>query len=181
MLSRSKSSNIVKPFIIKKFKNVEHNNKQLIYQLLNQLYLSNGSPSSLYTLLSSKRINPIINNEERDDLQYFIPQIITYMVIEKNLSDQELVSFILKGCVTDFYFAHRVYFYLKSLSEDHLGQKISNVYDFINNLFMEKMDIYTKCKLTGVQFTKSMILMDPEFKNKRKFSEEIDLYEKVAF
>lgn len=42
------------------------------------------------------------------------------------------------------------------------------------------MDIYTRCKLAGVEFVRSMIEMDPNFKNKRKFSEEIDLYEKIA-
>jgi hypothetical protein len=50
------------------------------------------------------------------------------MVIEKNLTDEELVTFVLKGCTTDFYFAHRVYFYLNSLSVDHTHEKISNVW-----------------------------------------------------
>jgi len=38
------------------------------------------------------------------------------------------------------------------------------------------MNIYAECKLTGAEFVKSMIEMDPDFKNKRRFSEEIDKY-----
>lgn len=36
------------------------------------------------------------------------------------------------------------------------------------------MEIYQQCRLSGVEFTKSMIQMDPEFINKRRISEEID-------
>jgi hypothetical protein len=82
------------------------------------------------------------------------------MVMEKDLTDEELVTFILKGCTTDFYFAHRVYFYLKSLSVDHTSQRISKVWDFLNEKFIDKMKIYERCKLSGMEFTKSMVLMD---------------------
>lgn len=108
---------------------------------------------------------------ERDDLEYFIPQIITYMVIEKNLADEELNNFIIQACITDFYFAHRVFFYLNSLSEDHLSRKIGHVWEFLNTRFMEKMAIYSNCRLSGIEFTKSMIEMDTEFPNRRKVSD----------
>jgi hypothetical protein len=64
------------------------------------------------------------------------------MVLEQNLIDAELVAFILKGCSTDFFFAHRVYFYLKSLSMDHMSQKIVKVCDFLNGAFIKHMKIY---------------------------------------
>ena len=166
------------PSPIQKFKNIEHNNKQPIYEILNDLYENQGSPSPIYTLLSTKRINPVIHGgEDRDDLEYFIPQVITYMVIEKNLADRELIDFIVQGCLTDFYFAHRVYFYLNSLSQDSENMRISNVWDFLNDEFLGKMAIYSQCRLSGMEFTKSMILMDPEFTNKQRLSEEIDVLE----
>jgi hypothetical protein len=96
------------------------------------------------------------------------------MVIEKNLADRELIDFIVQGCLTDFYFAHRVYFYLNSLSQDSENMRISNVWEFLNNGFLEKMAIYSRCRLSGMEFTKSMIQMDPEFALKNRISEEID-------
>lgn len=120
----------------------------------------------------------IQGGEERDDLEYFIPQIVTYMVIEKNLADEELTNFIIQACLTDFYFAHRVYFYLNSLTEDHLSRKIGNVWQFLNNRFMQQMQIYSPHRLSGIEFTRSMIQMDSDFTNKRKLSEEIrDLHQ----
>ena len=76
------------PAATQKFKNIEHSNKQPIYEILNDLYEQQGAATRIYSLLSTKRINPVIHgSEDRDDLEYFIPQIITYMVIEKNLAD----------------------------------------------------------------------------------------------
>jgi hypothetical protein len=63
-----------------------------------------------------------------------------------------------------------VYFYLNSLSVDHTEEKISNVWEFLTGHFLEKMEIYSACRLSGLEFTKSMIQMDPEFPSKRKFS-----------
>ena len=104
---------------------MRRNNQQPIYELLGELYEQIHPASEIYQLLVIKRINPVIQSgtaSERDDLEYFIPQIITYMVIEQNLLDTELAELVLKGCTTDFYFAHRVYFYLKSLTHDHRGE-----------------------------------------------------------
>jgi hypothetical protein len=36
------------------------------------------------------------------------------------------------------------------------------------------MEIYSACRLSGLEFTKSMIQMDPEFPSKRKFSEDLE-------
>ena len=96
------------------------NNTQPIYELLNELYERRINPSEIYNLLIKKRINPALNgDEERNDIEYFIPQIITFLVLERNMDDKMLIELIINGCTTDFYFAHRVYFYLKSLSINH--------------------------------------------------------------
>lgn len=67
---------------------------------------------------------------------------------------------MLNGCSTDFFFAHRIYFYLKSLSTDFNKKSIPIVVDFLNDKLVEKMMIYQHSKLSGIEFTKSMILMD---------------------
>jgi hypothetical protein len=163
---------------IQKFRNIEHSNKQPIYEILNDLYENHGSASRIYNLLGTKRINPVIQGgEERDDLEYFIPQIVTYMVIEKNLADEELTNFIIQACITDFYFAHRVYFYLNSLTEDHLGSRIDNVYQFLNSRFLQHMHIYSQANLSGIEFTKSMLQMDSDYNSKRRRKPSDDLNE----
>ncbi len=61
---------------------MDHNNRQPIYELLNDLYEGTSTAHNTYSLLAKKRINPVIHGtQERDDLEYYIPQIITYMVI----------------------------------------------------------------------------------------------------
>jgi phosphatidylinositol 4-kinase len=128
---------------MQKFKNVTHSNNQPIYEILSDLYQQGSNPQQIYSQLAEKRINPNLNNTlDRDDLEYFIPQIVTYLVIEKNLEDNLLLQFLINGCTTDFYFAHRVYFYLNSLSANHQNEKINNVCDFISSEFIDKMRIY---------------------------------------
>jgi hypothetical protein len=52
-----------------KFKNIEHNNRQPIYEILNDLYENQSNASQIYSLLSTKRINPVIHgSDDRDDL-----------------------------------------------------------------------------------------------------------------
>jgi hypothetical protein len=57
-----------------------------------------------------------------------------------------------------------------------MNQRISKVWDFLNERFLEQMKIYEKCTLSGIEFTKSMIQMDGDFKAKKIFSEEVDYY-----
>jgi len=69
---------------MQKFKNVTHSNNQPIYEILSDLYQQGSNPQQIYSQLAEKRINPNLNNTlDRDDLEYFIPQIVTYLVIEK--------------------------------------------------------------------------------------------------
>ena len=106
------------------------------------------------------------SNYERDDLEYYIPQIITFLVLEKNLDDEELINLILGGCSTHFYFAHRVYFYLQSLTMDKENQVIASVCQFLEEKFVVHMNMYKHSKLSGIELTKSMLQMDPDMRSK---------------
>ena len=72
------------------------------------------------------------------------------MMLEKNLEDEELMALILKGCATDFYFAHRIYFYLKSLSTDNNSQSIASVEEFLTHNLVQRMQIYQNSRLSGL-------------------------------
>lgn len=52
-----------------------------------------------------------------------------------------------------------------------MHRRINNVWEFLNDSFLTRMDIYSQCRLSGIEFTKSMIQMDPEFQGKRKVSD----------
>ena len=71
------------------------------------------------------------------------------------------------GCTTHFYFAHRVYFYLKSLSEDRWGKDIASVCQFLQDRFIIHMNMYKDAKLSGIELTKSMIQMDHDLAEKK--------------
>ncbi len=76
--------------------------------------------SEILPILCQKRVNPEIAEllTERDDLEYYVPQLVTYMVVECNLENEELNLLMVRACMTHFYFAHSVYFYLESLSKN---------------------------------------------------------------
>lgn len=56
------------------------------------------------------------SNSYRNDLEFFIPQICSYLVYHNELRSQELIEFLIECSKLDFYFAHQFYFYLNSLS-----------------------------------------------------------------
>ena len=42
--------------------------------------------------------------------------------------------------------------------------------------FLERMTIYQECKLSGIEFAKSMVQMDATFNEKERFEEEAKEY-----
>lgn len=99
-------------------------------------------------------------------MEYYIPQLVTYLVIEENLEDINLIQIILDACSTDFYFAHTVYFYLNSFTFNWNNEPIENVQYFINDDFLPQMNIYCANRLSGIEFTKGMMAQE---KNLAKF------------
>lgn len=51
-------------------------------------------------------------SKNRDDLEYYIPQLINYLIYREN--NDQLIDFLYYASQEDFYFAHLVYFQLKS-------------------------------------------------------------------
>lgn len=60
------------------------------------------------------RVNPDFNSHFRNDLEFYVPQICTFF-LRCDLEDpQQLFDFILMASSADFFFAHRVWFFLQS-------------------------------------------------------------------
>ncbi|CAD8065540.1 unnamed protein product [Paramecium sonneborni] len=88
-----------------------------ILEVMIRLYISDNKTKAI-EMLQRCRINPNFQtNLIRNDLEYYIPQLINFMVFHQQLQDDRLIDFIIKASSIDFFFAHLVYFQLKSLSK----------------------------------------------------------------
>lgn len=70
--------------------------------------------------LASCRLNPDLKATVRKDLEFYIPQILSFYLQGYYPNMQQLVDLIVQACKTDFYFSHRIYFFLKSVTFEAL-------------------------------------------------------------
>lgn len=71
--------------------------------------------------LAQCRINPDLTSPVRKDLEFYIPQLISFFLQGYYPKMEELVDLIVQACKTDFYFSHRIFFQLKSVTFDSLN------------------------------------------------------------
>ncbi|CAD8063214.1 unnamed protein product [Paramecium sonneborni] len=83
--------------------------------VLLQLYKGGQNIEVIASNLEKVRLNPNWLSQKRDDLEYYIPQFINYLVFRGN--NKELIDFLINVCQNNFFFAHLTYFQLKSLSQ----------------------------------------------------------------
>ncbi|CAD8151203.1 unnamed protein product [Paramecium pentaurelia] len=104
--------------ILKKYKdNSLDISDDAILEVMIRLYISENKSKAI-DMLQRCRINPNYQtNLIRNDLEYFIPQLINFLVFHQQLQDERLIQFINNASQIDFFFAHLVYFQLKSLSQ----------------------------------------------------------------
>ncbi|CAK62421.1 unnamed protein product (macronuclear) [Paramecium tetraurelia] len=144
--------------ILKKYKdNSLDISDDAILEVMIRLYISENKSKAI-EMLQRCRINPNYEaNLIRNDLEYFIPQLINFLVFHQQLSDERLIQFITKASQIDFFFAHLVYFQLKSLSQivAHSNRvELKIVQKFVQE-FEEKMTInYQGNLLIATQFLK---------------------------
>ena len=83
------------------------------------LVLFAGKSKSLEQLQQC-RINPDYSSPTRNDLEYYIPQLCGYLTDEskpQTLRDG-LFTILMKASHANFYFSHRLYFFLQSYAVD---------------------------------------------------------------
>ena len=66
--------------------------------------------------LSKCRINPDLTSPVRQDLEFYIPQLISFYLQGYYPNMEQLVDLIVQACRNDFYFSHRIFFQLKSVT-----------------------------------------------------------------
>ncbi|CAD8155344.1 unnamed protein product [Paramecium octaurelia] len=99
--------------------------------VLLQLYKGGQDIEVIKNNLEKVRLNPNWLSQKREDLEYYIPQFINYLVFRRN--HEELIQFLFNVCQNNYYFAHLTYFQLKSLSQI-VNKKVINlkgVQDFL--------------------------------------------------
>jgi len=83
--------------------------------------------------LTKWRINPDEKNCVRNDLEFYIPQLCSFLIDEtkpQEIRDQ-LFTFLIQAAHAYFYFSHRLYFFLHAYTGDSkLSDKVLSVYFF---------------------------------------------------
>ena len=82
-------------------------------------------------LIKKERIKSLSNIIIRNDLEFYIPQLCSFIIFGDNELVDELLSFLCKSCYCSFFFAHRVIWFLKSMLsneefENELNNKMNN-------------------------------------------------------
>jgi phosphatidylinositol 4-kinase len=89
--------------------------------------------------LESIRLNPnlVSENKLRNDLEFYIPQLCTFLLFGEMKDIEEFFVFLCKACNLSFFFAHRVHWFLSAMLEDSQTKKdsIINIIKMINTIF----------------------------------------------
>lgn len=65
--------------------------------------------------LEQVRVNPSYTQQQRSDLEFYIPQLCSFYLRGDSEKPQLLVNLILLASSSSFFFAHRIWFYFQSM------------------------------------------------------------------
>ena len=89
--------------------------------------------------LESIRLNPnlVSENKIRNDLEFYIPQLCTFLLFGEMKDIEEFFVFLCKACNLSFFFAHRIHWFLSAMIEASEDKKesIIRILKMINTLF----------------------------------------------
>ena len=135
-------------------------------------------------LIKKDRIRTLSSIIIRNDLEFYIPQLCSFIIFGDSELVDELFSFLCKSCYCSFFFAHRVIWFLKSmLTNDEIQNETNNemnnkIFDIIHTIqtifksdtekekkelkkyFIASEEIYTN--YTKGYFTDTIRLLDTE-------------------
>ena len=138
-------------------------------------------------LIKKDRIRTLSSIIIRNDLEFYIPQLCSFIIFGDSELVDELFSFLCKSCYCSFFFAHRVIWFLKSmLTNDEIQNETNNemnnkIFDIIHTIqtifksdtekekkelkkyFIASEEIYTN--YTKGYFTDTIRLLDTENEN----------------
>ena len=106
------------------------------FRILTNLFSNkDGSISALESI----RLNPnlVSANKLRNDLEFYIPQLCTFLLFGEMKAIEEFFVFLCKVCNASFFFAHRVHWFLSAMINASQDKKedIISILKMINTLF----------------------------------------------
>ena len=111
------------------------------FKILTNLFLNDEEAISG---LESIRLNPNLVNENklRNDLEFYIPQLCTFLLFGEMKDIEEFFVFLCKACNLSFFFAHRVHWFLSAMIEASQEKKesIIKILKMINTLFKSESE-----------------------------------------
>ena len=106
------------------------------FKILTNLFINDDEAISG---LQSIRLNPnlVSENKLRNDLEFYIPQLCTFLLFGEMKDIEEFFVFLCKACNLSFFFAHRVHWFLSAMIEASEEKKdsIIKILKMINTLF----------------------------------------------
>ena len=106
------------------------------FQILTNLF---ANADNAIESLKNIRLNPNLVNENklRNDLEFYIPQLCTFLLFGEVKAIEEFFVFLCKVCNTSFFFAHRVHWFLSAMINNAQEKKedIISILKMITTLF----------------------------------------------
>ena len=106
------------------------------FRILTNLFVNDDDAISG---LESIRLNPnlVSENKLRNDLEFYIPQLCTFLLFGEMKAIEEFFVFLCKVCNASFFFAHRVHWFLAAMINSAHEKKddIIGILKMINTLF----------------------------------------------
>ena len=99
---------------------------------------ANGDDEAIEAL-GDFRVNPnlVSENKLRNDLEFYIPQLCTFLLFGDIKAIEEFFVFLCKVCNASFFFAHRVHWFLSAMinAAQEKKQDIVNILKMVNTVF----------------------------------------------
>ena len=106
------------------------------FQMLTRLYINK---ENAVEGLKNIRLNPnlVSENKLRNDLEFYIPQLCTFLLYGEVKGIQDFFVFLCRACDTSFFFAHRVHWFLAAMINSAQEKKddVINTLKMVNALF----------------------------------------------
>ena len=161
----------------------------LPFNKLTKLF-ANGDEDSINEL-GDFRLNPNLVSESklRNDLEFYIPQLCTFLLFGDLKAIEEFFVFLCKVCNASFFFAHRVHWFLSAMinAAEEKKEKIIEILKMVNTVFK------SPSKKTRNKIEKFYIANSEDFikyiKNNKLYflydsnlvDEKINIFEKIDY
>ena len=148
------------------------------FQMLTKLFINE---EDAIEGLKNIRLNPnlVSENKLRNDLEFYIPQLCTFLLFGDFKALEEFFVFLCRVCNSSFFFAHRVYWFLSAMINSAQEKKddVINYLKMINTLFKSE-DKKKQKKIEKFYVTNSEKYIDYIKENSLYFLYNTDINEK---